>query len=227
MKERRTALGLSLGLALAGIGCGHPESKVVDQYFRALNAQDSQTLSSFAVVSLDTKGKRVDKWTIIEASEESRQPSPLGDLIRKLKDAEAALAAHNKDWNAYKLEHYNELEKVRDLLKANGKIPAGLTAVAAEYEKVNQDDRELKKAVSEAKDAVEKEKRNESLSVGTSDGLEDLSGDMVTKQLDLALTIGSETQNYVMTLRKYDVSAAGQQGPRPMNRWVVFSLQPK
>jgi len=50
---------LPLVLALSALGCqSHPEKGVVDQYFNAVNAKDSQTLSSFAAVSFD---KKVDR----------------------------------------------------------------------------------------------------------------------------------------------------------------------
>lgn len=226
MRDPGAKLGTVLALALLGGACGYPEQRVVDQYFGALNARDNQTLGSFAVVQLETKDKRVDKWTINQSSPETRVPAPLVDLVKKRKDVETELAAHNKSWAAYKLEHYPELEKTRDLLKANAKIPASLAPVAAEYERVNQNDRELKKALSEAKDAVEKEKRIVRLSIGASDDLEDLTGDLVTKQLDLTFTIGGETRNYLMTLKKYEMTK-GQGGPKLMSRWVVYDLKPK
>jgi hypothetical protein len=225
MLHRRAAQGAGLAAALVAAACGVPEQKVVDQYFGALNAKDTQTLSSFAAVSLDTKGKRVDKWTITNAGAEKREPAPLPDLVKKMKDADAALANHTKAWNAYKLDHYADLEKVRDLLKTNAKIPANLSAVAAEYDRVNQADRDLKRALAEARDAVEKEKRNVALSLGALDNLESLTGDMLSKQLDLALSVGGEAQNYQMTLRKYEMGGSDQ-GPRPMSRWVIYGLQP-
>ena len=222
----RGALRIALGVALVGFGCGHAEQKVVDQYFNALNAKDTQTLSSFAAVSLDTKDKRVDRWSITQASEPKREAAPLMALVKKMRDVEEEVAAQTKTWNAYKLEHYPELEKVRDLLKANGKIPANLSAVAAEYEKFNQKDRELKKASAEAKDAFTKESRSVALSVGTHEGLEEMTGELVTEELSLALTIGGEAQNYLMALRKYEMTSKSQVG-RATSRWIVHSLTAK
>src|SRR4029453_14842180 len=69
----RAALRMVPILALAA-ACGHPEQKVVSQYFGAVNSKDEQTLSSFAVVGFDQK---VDSWTITEVRPETRQPAPL------------------------------------------------------------------------------------------------------------------------------------------------------
>lgn len=226
MRERGTRRGALLILVLLGAACGHPEQNVVDQYFMALNSKDNQTLGSFAVVSLDTKDKKVDSWTIAAGGEEVREPAPLVALVKKQKDVEAETAAQTKTWSAYKLEHYPELEKVRDVLKAGGKMPANLAPVAAEYEQFNQKDRELKKALAESKDATEKEKRIVAMSVGTTEDLEGLTGELITKHIDLALKMGGESQNYAMTLKKY-VMTRGAGGPKMMSRWVVYDLKPK
>jgi hypothetical protein len=226
MRERRAALGLALGPALAAIACGHPEQKVVDQYFMALNAQDTQTLSAFAVVSLDTQGKRVEKWTLTSSSPETREPAPLPELVRKMKDADAAVTENKKQANAYALDNLSEVDQVRELTKKGAPIPPKLKATAEKWEAFNAKDRELKRALAEAKEAVEREKRNVSLSLGTQDGLEDMTGEMLTKTVELALTIGGEAKNYAMTLRKYEMSS-GQPGPRAVNRWVIYSIQPK
>jgi len=47
---------------------------------------------------------------------------------------------------------------------------------------------------------------------------------MVSKKLDLALTIDGQVRPYVMTLRKYEVT--GGTG-RIVSRWVVESIEPK
>jgi hypothetical protein len=226
MRQRRAAQGLALGLALVAIACGHPEQKVVDQYFMALNAQDTQTLSAFAVVSLDTAGKRVDKWTITGSTEENRQPAPLPELVRKMKEADAAVTDNKKQANTFALDNLSEVDQVRELTKKGATIPAKLKATAEKWEAFNATDRELKRALAEARDAVEREKRNVSLSLGSQDNLEDMTGEMVSKTVDLSLRVGGEAKDYAMTLRKYDMST-GQAGPRVVNRWVIYSVQPK
>ena len=67
MRERRARLALALGLTVAGLACSSPESKVVDQYFNALKANDQNTLTSFAVVAFDQK---VDAWKIVSEGPE-------------------------------------------------------------------------------------------------------------------------------------------------------------
>ena len=73
--------------------------------------------------------------------------------------------------------------------------------------------------MADAKAAVEREKRNVALSVGQIEDMETLKGDMITKDVDLNLTIGGQVKPYVMTLRKYELS--GGTGGRMVSRWVV------
>ena len=221
MSERKAALLVVLGLAAAAAGCGGNEQRVVNQYFNALRANDQQTLSSFAAVSFD---KKVDNWSVTGAEPETRSPATLPDLIKKEKDLEGEQAANKKAASAYALDHYADIEKVREIEKKNGKIPPGLQAVAEAWKKFNDKDRELKKAVSEAKVAMEREKRNVILCVGPRDDVENLSGDVVNKRVDVNLTIGGQVQPYVVTLRKYELTG----GPgRIVEKWVVHNIEPK
>jgi len=204
-----------LGLVLAA--CGHRDQRLVDQYFNAVNSKDNQTLGSFAAVGFD---KKVDRWKIAKESDEEKAPIPLTDLIAKQKELEKAVAENKKAATAYSMDHYAEVDQVREARKAGKPVPGKLQAVAAEWDKYNQKDRDLKKALADATAAVEKEKRNLERSLGPTENAEGLSGDMLTKRLDLVLTINGQDQPYVMTLRKYDIKGSA----RP--RWVVHDLKP-
>jgi hypothetical protein len=213
---------LAVALALVSVACGHPEQRVIDQYFNAVNQQDTQTLSSFASVRFD---KKVDKWKITGVSEETRTAAQLPSLVAKVSELDLALNDNKKAYNAYFLDHPKEVDQVRDLLKKDAKIPANLQSYASEWEKFTQKEKDLKKALADSKDAVEREKHNVSLSIGNLEDIESLTGEMVTKNIDLALTIAGETKDYVMGLRKYDMQATG--AGRVVSRWVIHSLEPK
>ena len=95
----------------------------------------------------------------------------------------------------------------------------------AEWEKFSEKDRELKKAIANAKDVVEKEKRSVLRSVGQVDDIESLAGEMKEKKIGLDLTIDGKVLPYEMTVRKYEMKRAS--GPRVVSRWVVQELKPK
>ena len=222
MRERTTALAVALGLTLAGMACGDAVTGVVDHYFTALNANDSNTLTSFASVVLD---KKVDSWKIVSIGEEKRGPASLPQLVVKRTELEAALAQNQKDFRAWgnDLETYPKLERVRELQKAEKKIPKSLQPIAEKSDEFNARDRELKAEVSQAKQAVAAEMRNAVLSVGEVEGIATLPGEVVSKTVDLDLTIDGQVQPYVMGLRKYEL----QSDARLISRWVVERLDPK
>ena len=85
--------------------------------------------------------------------------------------------------------------------------------------------RQARAALQEKRDALEKERRHMTLSVGAVDNLEGVSGEVVSKTVDLDLTIKDEKPApYVMTLRKYELQ---REGPRAVSRWVVQDLKPR
>ena len=172
----------------------------------------------FAVVSFD---KPVQRWTIKKTLEETKTPVTLPDLAAKVKETEKAVADNQKAAQAYNNDHYKERDAIKGL-KKGAPVPAKLQTVAAEWEAFNKKDRELKKTLAEAKDAVEKEKRTASLSLGgAADDLENMTGNVVTKKVLLGLTIDGRERDYVMTLRKYDVKGAGAR-----SRWMIQGLAP-
>jgi hypothetical protein len=224
MKERATALGVALCLAVAGLACSSAESNVVNQYFTALRANDQNTLTSFAMVAFDQK---VDDWKVVSVGPEAKSPATLPDLVKKVAELDTEQKANEREYRAWgnDLAVYPKLDEMKAIRQKGGKLSASLQSIADKFDAFQAKDRELKKALAEAKAAVEKEKRNVALSVGQSDDIETLTGEVLSKDVDLSLTIGGEAKPYVMTLRKYELT--GGSGPRMVSRWVVQSLEPK
>jgi hypothetical protein len=225
MRERGTALAVTLGLAIAGLACSSAESKVVDQYFNALRANDQGTLTSFAMVAFDQK---VDDWKIVAEGAEVKAPTALPDHVKKQKDLQAELDKNTRDARAWAndLNVYPKLDQVRQAQQKGAKVPPALQPIADKWDSFQSENRRLKKAVGEAKAAVEREKRNVTLSIGQVEDLESLTGEMLSRDIELNLTIGSAVKPYTMTLRRYDLK--GQSGGgRMMSRWVIQSLTPK
>jgi hypothetical protein len=222
MSLRGSFLPAVLGLALAGAACGHPEKSVVDNYFNAVRAKDNQTLASFATARFE---RPVQSWQIKSTLDENTEPMPLPALAEKLKQAEATQAANTKDARAYNLDHFAEIDQAREARSKGKPVPAKVAPVAARWEEFNQKDRDAKKAMAEAREAVEKEKRNMALSVGTTDGLEAMQGEVKTKRIAVDVTIEGQPQPYVMTLKRYEAKREG--GPRIQSRWIIQSIQPQ
>lgn len=223
MTTKRAAAGaIVLAATLAAAACSPPEKRIVDQYFNAINQEDTQTLSSFAAVRFD---KKVQAWKILSVSPETKEAAPLADLYSKAQAAEQAVADNKKKAQAYSLDHYNDIQKVLEARKKGPAVPAGLQETANTWDTFNQKDREFKKDAAETREAFEQEKRYVTLSVGQVEGVETSPGEMQTKDVELQLTVDGQPQTYVMTLRRYNLSAETAQ--RIISRWVVFKLAPK
>ncbi len=207
--------------AIALVACGHPERLVVEKYFQAVNAKDNQTLGSFALVGFD---KKVDNWAIKRTVSENREVAPLAELVKKQKEIEAKIKENKKVYNAYNLDHNVEVTQVREAKKSGDKIPAKLADVAADWERFTDIEKQLKKELAQAKQAVEKEKKNMMVSIGNVDEVEGLEGDLLTKQLELELVVGGQPHAYLMTLKKYDVKPAAG-GTKVISRWIVANIQ--
>ncbi len=225
MRDRATALAVALGLALAAAACsGGAEKNVVNQYFTAVRANDQGTLTSFAMVPFD---KPIEDWKIVSVGPETRQPAPLPELVKKQKELEAELAKNQREARAWanELSVYQKRQQLADIQAKGGKVPPALVPIQQKYDAYQAADRELKKKVATAKSEVEREKRNVTLSVGQMDDLESMTGEMITKEIELLLTTGGQKTPYVMGLRKYELT--GGTGPRMISRWVVQTLAPK
>jgi hypothetical protein len=225
MRERATALAVATGLAIAGIACGGAETNVVNQYFTALRAHDTNTLTSFALVAFD---KKVDDYKIVSVGPEQRAPATLPDLVKKQAEIQEALDANMKEARAWgnDLKIYPKLDRVRALERDGKKIPASLQPIHEKWTAYNDRDRELKGQIADAKRAVEKERHNEQMSVGQLEGLEKMTGEVISRKIDLSLTIDGQPKPYVMTLRKYELNGEDA-GRRVISRWVVENLEPK
>ena len=218
---RRGTLWLALAVTTMLAACGNPDKIVVDKYFAAVNQEDSATLSSFATVAFD---KKVDDWKIIKTLSTTESPAPLPDLLKQQKEAEEAVTQNKRAITNYNLDHTLEVDQVREARRTGAKIPSRLQAVADTWDAFIEKDRELKREAAEAKDRADKERQTLILSVGELEGLESIPGTMLTRQIELQLTVNGEKQGTIMTLKQYKMEPPS--GGRILSRWVVTGLDP-
>jgi hypothetical protein len=225
MRQRGARLAVALSLVVVGLACSSAASKVVEQYFNALRANDQTTLTSFAMVAFDQK---VSAWKIVNEGPEVKGPATLPELIKQQNQLQTELDQNTRDARAWgnDLSVYPKLDQVRQAQQKGSKIPASLQPIADKWNGFQDEDKRLKKALAEAKDAVAREKRNVTLSIGNVEDLESLTGEVISRDMELELTIDGQAKPYTMTLRRYDLKGATE-GPRMMSRWVVESLEPK
>lgn len=205
------------------IACGNQETQVIENFFRAVQAKDNQTVTSFSVVQFD---QEVKSWKVKSVGEEQRVPAPLAGMAAALKAADEAVASNKKDAGAYFNAHPLEVDKVKPLVENGGAIPKGLQKTADDWKKFNDADKELKAAAANAKQAYEREKRLVTMSTGQGGEADTLVGDLITKVAMVEVEAGGDVKTYAIQLRKYDVAPAGQTA-KVMSRWLIQSITPQ
>ena len=205
------------------IACGSQEANVIDSYFRATQAKDTQTVSSFSVVPFEGE---VKSWKVKNVGEEQRSPAPLPGLAKALKEADQAVADNKKEASAYFNAHPLEVDKVKPLVEEGKPVPANLKSTADDWKKFNDADKDLKGKAAEAKAAYDREKRLVSMSTGQTAGLEGLDGELVLSTATVDVDAGAGMKTFTVQLRKYDVAQGGK-GNKVMSRWLIQSLTPQ
>jgi len=223
MKHSYIGFTAAAAFAAITIGCGNQETQVIENFFRAVQAKDNQTVSSFAVVQFE---KEVKSWKVKTVGEEQRTPAPLANLAKALKEADDAAAQNKKDASAYFNAHPLEVDKVKPLVESGGKIPANLQKTADDWRKFSEMDHDLKEKAANAKQAYEREKRLVTMSTGSAGKADTLAGDVVVKTAMVDIESEGDVKSYAIQLRKYDVAPGGQ-GAKVMSRWLIYSITPQ
>ncbi len=222
MKHSYTGFAVAAVAAIT-IGCGNQETQVIENFFRAVQAKDNQTVTSFSLVQFD---QEVKSWKVKSVGEEKRVPAPLASLAAALKAADEAAAQNKKDAGAYFNAHPLEVDKVKPLVESGGAVPKNLQKTADDWKKFNDADKEWKVKAAEAKQAYEREKRLVTMSTGQGADANSLVGDLVTKIAIVDIETGGDIKPYAIQLRKYDVAPAGQTA-KVMSRWLIQSITPQ
>ncbi len=220
MKNSYIGFTAAAAFAALTIACGNQETQVIENFFRAVQAKDNQTVSSFAVVQFD---QEVKSWKVKSVGEEERGPAPLATLAKALKDADEAAAQNKKDASAYFNAHPLEVDKVKPLVESGGKVPANLQKTADDWKRFSETDRDLKEKAANAKQAYEREKRLVTMSTGSAGSADSLAGDLISKTAIVEVESGGDVKPYAIQLRKYDVAPAGQTA-KVMSRWLIYSI---
>ena len=113
MKNCYVAFTAAAALATITTACGNQETQVIENFFRAIQAKDNQTVSSFSMVQFD---QEVKSWKVKSVGEEQRVPAPLASLAKTLKEADEAVAENKKDASGYFNAHPLEVDKVKPLV---------------------------------------------------------------------------------------------------------------
>ena len=223
MKHSNIGFTAAAALAALTIACASQQGQVIDNFFRATQAKDTQTVTGFSMVQFE---QEVKSWKVKSVGEEQRAPAPLGTLAAAHQAADDAAAENKKNEGAYFNTHPLEVDKVKTLLENGGSIPAALQKTATEWKRFIGADKELKAKADETQKAYDREKRIVSMSTGKAGDLDSLVGDVINSTAIVEIESGGSVKSYAIQLRKYDVTAGGK-GAKLMSRWLILSITPQ
>ena len=223
MKHSYLGFTLTAALAALTIACGSPEGQVIDNFLRATQAKDTQTVTSFSVVQFD---QEIKSWKVVSVGEEQRTPAPLSALAAAHKAADEAVDQNKKDAVAYFNAHPLEVDTVKPLVENGGAIPAKFQKTATDWKRFNDTDKELKAKAAETQKAYDREKNLVIKSIVQARDADSLVGDVITKTAIVEIASGGANKSYAIQLRKYDVAPAGKSA-KALSRWLIQSITPQ
>ena len=224
MKNSYVGFSAVTALAAMTMACGSPEGQVIDNFFRATQAKDTQTVSSFSIVQFD---QVVKSWKVKSIGEEQRSPAPLAALAAAHTAADDAAAENKKAEADYFNAHPLEVDTVKPLVESGAAIPPKLQGTAAEWKKFVDADKELTMKAEQTQKAYDREKRIFTMSTGKSGGdVDTVAGDLITKIAVVEVESEGGAKSYSVQIRKYDVTSGGK-GAKLMSRWLIQSITPQ
>lgn len=223
MKHSYAGISAAATFAALTLACGTQEGQVIDNFFRATQAKDTQTVSSFSIVQFD---QVVKSWKVKSIGEEQRSPAPLAALAAAHAAADQAAAENKKAEADYFNTHPLEVDTVKPLVESGGAIPPKLQSIAAEWKKFVDADKELSAKAEQTQKGYDRERRIFTMSTGKSGDVDTIVGELISTTAVVEVESESGVKSYAVQLRKYDVTAGGK-GAKLMSRWLIQSITPQ
>jgi hypothetical protein len=209
-------------------GCtSAPEKILLKKYFNAVAMNDNDTMSSIALEPIQPD---MTSWSIVSIGEESIEPSSLPALNAtevEAKKAQDAQISPTLDADSALKDAQYEKDLARS---AAGKAAAQRTIdkLQAAYDIENTKMQELKKAYNEAKAAAAAEEEMTMFSLGQGELpiVRSLTGDVHSKNVEIAITMKSgQTKNFKLLLKLYMLKDEANNLRYP-GRWVIIRFEP-
>jgi len=227
--RKKTLIVIGVFLAFLVIqGCtSAPEKTLLKKYFNAVMMNDNDTMSSMA---LDPLQPELGSWDIVSIGVEKVEPASLPALnkaeieAKKLQDAQIGPTIDAD--SALKDAQY-EKDTSRS---AAGKAAAQrkIDELQAKYDIENGKMQEFKKAYNAAKTAAAAEEEMTMFSLGARElaNVRELTGDVHSKDIEVAITNRAGVKkNYKLLMKNYMLKDEANNVRHP-GRWVIIKFEP-
>ncbi|OGD14626.1 MAG: hypothetical protein A2W20_03645 [Candidatus Aminicenantes bacterium RBG_16_66_30] len=204
-----------------------PEKNLLGKYFNAVALKDNDTMSSIALEPLQPD---MSSWKIVSIGEEKIVPASLPALDAaelEAKKAQDAQIGPTLDADALLKDAQDEKDLARS---AAGKAAAQKTIdkFQAAYDIENAKMQELKRVYNAAKAAAAAEEEMTMFSLGQRElaVVRALTGDVHSKDVEIAITLQSgAVKNYKLLLKQYMLRDEANNIRHP-GRWVIIRFEP-
>lgn len=223
-------LPLLVVLAFSVSGCGGSEhDQMIRRFFQASSMGDNITMANIATVSFDpNRDGRAQNVSFVSETPEQTRELKIKDLDKAFKEAQAAESDYSKKMKEYQDKNLDAINRVLKVEQAGKGKPAGKDAVVqAEWTKWRDDGSVYQKKVSEARKALQAERKVADLSLPDQDITQFDSVTEATKEVTVTANVTKEGQSTKKTLvltlqRVVTKDAAG----KPIDgKWMITGLK--
>jgi hypothetical protein len=228
MRKRTLAvIGIIVAFVVIQACTSAPEKNLLEKYFNAVTLKDNDTMSSMALEPLQPD---MASWKIVRIGEERIEPATLPALNAaelEAKKAQDAQIGPTIDADSALKDAQYEKDLARS---AAGKAAAqkNIDRFQAAYDIENGKMQELKRVYNAAKAAAAAEEEMTMFSLGQRElpVVRSLTGDVHSKEVEIAITLQSgAVKNYKLLMKQYMLKDEANNLRHP-GRWVIIKFEP-
>ena len=218
-------------LAFTVAGCaGSEHDQMIRRFFTAASMGDNITMANVATVGFDpNKDGRAQNVSFVSESPEQTRELKIKELHQAFLAAQAAEAEYSKKMKEYQDKNIEAINRVIKIEQSGkGKLSGKDAEVQAAWTKWRDDQKAEQKAVSEARKALQTERRVTDLSLPDANTDEFETVTEATKEITVTANVRtpdgqSAKKTLVLTLqRAVAKDAAGKETP---GKWMITGLK--
>ncbi|MFO7733977.1 MAG: hypothetical protein R6X21_10050 [Candidatus Aminicenantes bacterium] len=220
-------IGLMVAFLVVTACSPAPEKNLLSRYFNAMTLNDNQTMASMALQPIKVE---LDSWEILSVGPETITPARLADLNAKEMELKKEVEG-NIGPTVEAKDLLDIAQEDMDTARTSGARAAAKRKVdelQAKYDAQYARHRELQQGYNDAKKAAADEEEMTKFSLGVRElaTIRDLTGNVHTKQVDVAIKNKSgATTKYRLHLKQYALRDEVN-NLRHNGRWVIIRFEP-
>jgi hypothetical protein len=218
-------------LAFSVSGCaGSEHDQMIRRFFTASSMGDNITIANISTVSFDpTKDGRAQNVSFVSETPAQMRDLKVKDLDKAFKEAQAAESDYSKKMKEYQDKNIDAINRVIKIEQSGKGKPGGKDAeIQAAWTKWRDESTSLNRKVSEARKALQAERKVADLSLPDQDIVQSESAVEATKEVTVSANVltpdgQSAKKILVLTLQRVVMKdAAAKEIP---GKWMITGLK--